>query len=81
MAEINVKKMLENIAQKSGEEYSALEKEFKEIKKSITPGPRQDFKALQELNKQYSVGRSPAVSREVIILGIKLNLKREHPLH
>jgi len=67
---VDVEKILQNIAKKSGTEMGKLREEYNTVLQKVPPGDKREEKALKELNKVFSVGRSPAVSYEGIILGI-----------
>ena len=66
----DVEGLLAKMSKKSGVEVQQLKVEFEEIKANIPPGDKQDDKALRELNKKYVGGKSNAVMKEFIVVGL-----------
>ena len=66
----DVEGLLAKMSKKSGVELSQLKVEFEEIKANVPPGDKQDDKALRELNKKYVGGKSNAVMKEFIVVGL-----------
>ena len=75
---MDTEKILANIAKKGGIDMETLKAEYAVVLEKIPPGDKREEKALKELNKKYSIGRSPAVAFEGIIVGIgrKINFSQ-----